>query len=173
PGTSICACRLDTLSYVYLGYGITSDMYMLPGMDENDPAIVSFENTVTHMEFNFVTMITELTTLVEDAATVAEGAAEADKDRSFVNSLGETVNVYRLREGIERFFITDINNPAASARAQSELAVQFDIVGNDPSDYNHVPGGGNVLFMDGHVEFIKFPGEHPCNRAFAVVVGGQ
>jgi prepilin-type processing-associated H-X9-DG protein len=75
-----------------------------------------------------------------------------------------------LKEGIERFLITDINNPAASAIAQSEVAVMFDIVDLNPSDFNHVPGGGNTLFMDGHVEFIKYPGKFPFNMAFATIV---
>src|SRR5690606_1771959 len=34
--------------------------------------------------------------------------------------------IQRFREGIERFLITDINNPAASATAQSELAIMWD-----------------------------------------------
>ncbi len=76
----------------------------------------------------------------------------------------------RLRDGIERFFITDINNPAAGAAAQSSIAVMFDAwgVGMDfwPADasqlnFNHVPGGSNVLFMDGHVEFIRFNESYP------------
>jgi prepilin-type processing-associated H-X9-DG protein len=75
--------------------------------------------------------------------------------------------VYRLREGIERFFITDINNPAAGAQAQSELPVMYDQVGTSVETYNHVPGGGNVLFMDGHVEFIKYPGDYPVCRTWA------
>ncbi|HQH68437.1 MAG TPA: hypothetical protein PK166_08570, partial [Candidatus Hydrogenedentes bacterium] len=34
----------------------------------------------------------------------------------------------------------------------------------------HVPGGSNVLFMDGHVEFIRYPDNRcPVNEAFAVV----
>ena len=70
------------------------------------------------------------------------------------NGGGDTV--YRLREGIERFLITDINNPAASATAQSELPIMFDQVAVVPSAYNHIPGGSNVLFMDGHVEFVKY-----------------
>ena len=86
--------------------------------------------------------------------------------------LGE-VDVYRLREGIERFFITDINNPAASAMAQSELAVYWDVINTSVSDFNHVPGGANVLFMDGHVEFIKYPSEtFPVTREFAWIAGG-
>ena len=39
------------------------------------------------------------------------------------------MNYPRLREGIERFLITDINNPEASQRAQSEIVVMFDAFG--------------------------------------------
>ena len=77
--------------------------------------------------------------------------------------------VLRLREGIERFFITDINNPGASAVAQSELPVMWDTFGTSSSVdnkagtnvFNHVPGGSNVLYMDGHAEFVKYPGKFP------------
>ncbi len=85
------------------------------------------------------------------------------------NAGGETV--YRLREGIERFMITDINNPAAGARAQSQIFVMFDVLSTDPKDYSHVPGGSNVLFMDGHVEFVRYPGQAPVNDAVAMFVG--
>ena len=61
-----------------------------------------------------------------------------------------------MREGIERFFITDINNPAASAQAQSEIVTIWDVTGLDVSIFNHVPGGSNVLYLDGHVEFLRF-----------------
>jgi prepilin-type N-terminal cleavage/methylation domain-containing protein/prepilin-type processing-associated H-X9-DG protein len=71
--------------------------------------------------------------------------------------------VYRLRMGIERFFITDINNPAGSAKAASEIVVMLDGIGKKAKDFNHVPGGGNVLYMDGHVEFIKYPGKFPIS----------
>jgi len=69
-----------------------------------------------------------------------------------------TVPFNRLREGVERFLITDINNPGASAAAQSSTVVLYDEAqksGNSWGRYNHVPGGVNVLFMDGHVEFSK------------------
>ncbi|MBN2309712.1 MAG: DUF1559 domain-containing protein [Candidatus Hydrogenedentes bacterium] len=67
--------------------------------------------------------------------------------------------VLRLREGIERFFITDINNPAASAIGQSELAVMWDAMCAGKNEhFPHKPGGGNVLFMDGHVKFQRYEG---------------
>jgi len=77
------------------------------------------------------------------------------------------ITLYRFREGIERFFITDINNPAGSSKAQSELAMIWDVTSLTVSIFNHVPGGSNVLYMDGHVEFLKFvprPGV-PANGA--------
>ena len=87
---------------------------------------------------------------------------------AFVLDDGTVVSVvYRLREGIERFFITDINNPAASTEAQSEIPVMWDVVMTKPEEFSHVPAGGNVLYMDGHVEFIKYPGEFPMSQNFA------
>jgi len=81
--------------------------------------------------------------------------------------------LYRLREGIERFLITDINNPAQSAMAQSTLPVMFDQVAVVPSAYNHIPGGSNVLFMDGHVEFERYEelGENLPNSLVANALG--
>lgn len=83
--------------------------------------------------------------------------------------------LYRLREGIERFFITDINNAAASAVAQSEMPVTWDIVcanpGGDGNQFNHVPSGMNILYMDGHAEFVKYPGEYPCSEFLAGKLG--
>ena len=69
--------------------------------------------------------------------------------------------IYRFREGVERFFITDVNNPAASAQSQSDISVMWDRVYNLPGDFTHVPGGANVLFMDGHCEFVKYVPDAP------------
>jgi prepilin-type processing-associated H-X9-DG protein len=85
--------------------------------------------------------------------------------------------VYRLKEGIERFFITDINNPAGSSIGQSELAAMWDACqfragtpGGVTIAFNHVPGGANVLYMDGHVEFMRYlgwdQGEFPVHTAY-------
>ena len=92
---------------------------------------------------------------------------------------------YRMREGIERFMITDINNPAGSAKAQTEVHVMWDYVAQNtamffaPGEipggvaiFNHAPGGANVLYMDGHVEFQKFPGgKWPAHEAAAWALG--
>lgn len=82
-----------------------------------------------------------------------------DQDFEITHPTLGKLKVLRLREGIERFFITDINDPTRSSQAQSTIAVMFDSVSPIISNYNHVPGGSNVLYMDGHVEFIKYPSD--------------
>ena len=79
--------------------------------------------------------------------------------------------LYRLREGIERFLITDINNPAATAQAQSEIAISADLTATDPTLFSHIPGGSNILYLDGHVEFERYPGKGFVSKAFATAVG--
>ena len=63
---------------------------------------------------------------------------------------------HRLREGIERFLITDINNPGGVSTAQSTLIVMWDMVSDVSAAYNHVPAGANVLYLDGHVSFVNY-----------------
>jgi prepilin-type processing-associated H-X9-DG protein len=105
----------------------------------------------------------------------AQGLEEAaDTDRAVApgagNGGGSSATVYRLREGIERFLITDVNNPGASAVAQSGIFIMLDNLSTEVARFNHVPGGSNVLFMDGHVEFVRYPGPAPVNRPIAAVV---
>jgi len=93
-------------------------------------------------------------------------------------------SVARLKEGVERFMITDINNPAAGSLAQSTMPVVWDTIasaeaaiasgddiGGSIGLYNHIPGGCNVLYMDGHTEFVKYPTRFPASQGFASLVG--
>ena len=86
---------------------------------------------------------------------------------------GGSNTIYRLREGIERFLITDINNAGSANVAQSALPIDYDLLAYVPANFNHIPGGSNVLFMDGHVEFSKYEtnGESFCNRGVANLLG--
>ena len=82
--------------------------------------------------------------------------ALVDADWELTAPIGGKETIYRLREGIERFFITDINNPAASTQAQSEIAIMHDGISDEADHFNHIPGGANVLYLDGHVSFLKW-----------------
>ena len=107
-------------------------------------------------------------------------SAAFDQDVSNINNPDDTTlpfgngnsdTVFRLREGIDRFMITDINNPGATAKAQSEIFIYYDIISTDVGDFNHIPGGSNVLYMDGHVKFERYPSDQPINELVANLFG--
>jgi prepilin-type N-terminal cleavage/methylation domain-containing protein/prepilin-type processing-associated H-X9-DG protein len=115
-------------------------------------------------------------TYLNDPGTSYGAFKGADEDiNDIVNGWGNSgsATIYRLREGIERFMITDINNAAASAQAQSNIYIMFDQLGTTAAAYNHIPGGANILYMDGHVQFLRYDkmGPAPTNEPCATVVG--
>ncbi len=160
PANPICPCRFGAGSYVYTAWAVDLKHYVTPGMDPNAPNAASLNPC-------FLDMLNPILTAIDAATTRADAAAGSDKD---MTACGEPV--YRYREGIERFFITDINNPAASSKAQSELVVMWDQVSTDVDEFNHLPGGCNVLYLDGHVTFVRFPSqEHPVNGTMGFING--
>jgi prepilin-type processing-associated H-X9-DG protein len=97
----------------------------------------------------------------EDVLAFAEGYdARLAGGGDFTTDLevnGETI--HRMREGVERFLITDINDPGAAYRIQSEIPVMWDWPDNHQQGW-----GANVLYMDGHVEWQAYPGEFPMTE---------
>ena len=135
---------------------------------DGNPIIECFDG-ISYVYLGWVIMNDdEVTAAAELVLDLILGNISPDEDFSVEDNeyVGDHT-FYRLREGIERFMVTDINNPAASAVAQSEMPVQWDWLGVVPASFNHVPGGCNVLFLDGHVEFIKYPGEFPVTETMA------
>ena len=126
-------CEITSAPYQYCGWAFDKDMKMRPGANVNTDAILT---------------------------AMQEGPKKKDEDLEFTEPptdyTGPTT-IYRLREGVERFLITDINNPGASAQAQSTVAVMWDgLCAGSVEHFAHWPSGGNVLYMDGHVEWQRF-----------------
>ncbi len=154
--------RLDSTSYLYFGWLFNDALVDLPGGRERND-----ENWDVWTDGNAMALVAFQDVM---GSPIDSGRRDADMevDAPFGNSGGNVI--YRLREGIERFMITDINNPAASAEAQSEIAMMFDTISTWVGDYSHVPGGANVLYMDGHTAFLKYPSDFPVSRAWAKVI---
>jgi len=164
-------------SYVYLGY-------MIDQGDGSDPTTAAPD--IGNGSFNIHVQL--LDTFLELAGHSALAASKpltpaqaADAVDTLKNDLdlgsgstsgnNQSETLHRLKEGIERFLITDINDPSRTSASQSAIAIMWDIININPvgsGQYNHVPGGGNVLYLDGHCEFIKYDstGNFPINRAF-------
>ncbi len=78
----------------------------------------------------------------------------------------------RFTDGIARFLITDVNTPGKMALAESTLPVMWDLVSasvNGNADFNHVPGGANVLYLDGHVDWVVYPTAFPASKGLALM----
>jgi len=175
PNNSFDPCAVEHPSYMYWGWMVTPYDYLLAsggGDNAANPQIgVDISGALMTSAYDFF--------ITQHPASIAAGGNNFQDDMSFTHEERGDVTLYRLREGIERFLISDINNPAASNKAQSEIAVMYDQTASNVVQasawdhtyalYNHVPGGGNVLYMDGHVQFLKYPDKYPVSRCWSAI----
>ncbi len=169
PDNPIEPCRFENVSYLYFGW-ILSDELLFGDLDVNDTAIVdNFRDNVRPAFLSVFEGQLGARLFVEwqaqDDPSIFYEDIQVDVSPS--QDDGFPTVAYRYREGIERFLITNINDPAAGTRAQSAIPLMYDDYGGDePNIMNHVPGGGNVLYLDGHVDFLRYPSESPYSVAF-------
>ena len=166
PDLPVEPCRLARGSYYYTGWAFHEPAIVNPGVTVPTelPFAMTEDNAAALAAFAMGLFDEELVSVL--FAMYLSGLPPEDKDKA----LGP---VPRLRMGIERFFITDINNPAASAAASSEIPVMWDEIAvyGGATTFNHVPGGGNCLYMDGHVEWLAWPSKFPANIAGVLLSG--
>jgi len=188
PNTDFYPCEGDSSaqSYLYLGWllnapgaidyeGPVPDVSQLPSAMAAIPVIIGAypDQTLGITAVNCFIVLEAM--LNPDISNVSSINADSDYSGNATDlgglPGGNNINIMRLREGIERFLITDINNPASSAQAQSQISVAYDFFSQETDEFNHVPGGSNVLFMDGHVEFIRYPGKAPVTPLIGALNG--
>jgi hypothetical protein len=98
------------------------------------------------------------------------GGEDLRIDPSEVDQVGNS-HLYRLRNGIERFFITDINDPYSGQRTMSGIPVCWELPSRGDS-------GGWVMYLDGHIEWRSYPDEFPLtetltNRVRGIMASGH
>lgn len=84
---------------------------------------------------------------------------------------GYSPKILRLKEGAERFLLTEIRGLASAKTAQGYAPIMWDRVNGDMGEPAHAPGGCNVLYMEGHAEFRKYPSEYPLSKLSADLAG--
>lgn len=193
-------------SYAYFGWvfdnlkpSVPISQFLLVGLlisignasfDTSLPGPIQFGAALDALYFAFTNEVTSYingsnpSALMKVMDADANLAYQGSPWRGYGNGGGDIV--YRLREGIERFLITDINNPSSANNAQSSVWIMLDTFATPAAAeplFNHVPGGCNVLYMDGHVEFVKYipdpniydndvPGQEPVISVIANLVTG-
>jgi prepilin-type processing-associated H-X9-DG protein len=101
-------------------------------------------------------------TVFELYENMAAPAYEADIRVPSGKGLGKTGIIPRLRLGF-----ADLLGDNVSWPRDSRIPVLMDVISTDTSKHNHRPPGANVVFLDGHVEFIRYPGKFPVTPTVA------
>ncbi len=133
-----------------------------------------FQNIFTDKDYFYLAYAVSDDSDVETFAnayreSVAEGIRMNDDIPPMLETFDPVSNVryrrmllYRMRIGIERGFILrfgfGMSNPGADLRSQARLPILIERIGN------HSEPGGHVLYLDGHVEFIEYPGKWPMTE---------
>ncbi len=100
---------------------------------------------------------------MKDISSAVSDANVIVREPGIGNGAGNVI--YRLRNGIERF------GGGRSPLSESEVWIMFDAISSRVDYFNHPNGGANVLFMDGHVSFIRYPSRAPANQGMALFLG--
>lgn len=69
---------------------------------------------------------------------------------------------FRLGKGVEIFFTTNYSDPEAAAKTRATIPVMFETF--DSPGFGRDPDGANVLYLDGHVEYIRFGAAFPVTQ---------
>ena len=95
---------------------------------------------------------------------------ESSGSKQFLGT-GDTHTILKLTENISRFMITDINGSVGGsiATADSMVPIMFAHTGVSSNGFNHAVGGSNVLFLDGHVEFVLYDGGENVARGKGIM----
>lgn len=156
-------------SYNYLGYAMDN-------VDEGDVMIPAFPGAPFDAPAQFAGVSYQIGAVTFNFTPFDDVFLEDDIDLvmlglgGFGAGNGGTDTIFRLRNGVSRFMITDVNNAGASAQSESTMPIAWDTISSKIAGnigYNHVPGGCNTLYMDGHVEFIKFGSRFPATSSHA------
>jgi prepilin-type N-terminal cleavage/methylation domain-containing protein/prepilin-type processing-associated H-X9-DG protein len=141
-------CEITSEPYYYVGWAFARETFKSPSQ------VTDFRTNITQLAAD---LEANPRLVKEDWVLAVPGSGFEGKDV-----------IPRLREGIERFFTTNINDPFRAITTSSEVILMYDVIGRDPESFNHLPGGANVLYLDGHATFQKYDqdtGLFPCNEA--------
>ena len=158
PAGSIHPDCFDALSYLYVGYMMNTDITML---------------------FGFATF-----SWLDAIFPISDSSVNGWRDQSINmasfgfgglgNAGGNMLN--RLSASVNRFLINDINAVFTGRDSgASSVPIMWDQLSTNISQFNHVPAGQHVLYLDGHVEFLGFTSKStrfPATPLYAAINGG-
>lgn len=162
---------VDSTSYAYTGWLIINDSNMVAGFSALGTMAATLE-----WSNNFLGAGSRPVNAWRDnnhnlASFGFTGSGNADGDL-----------LLRLGNGVERFLLTDVNTAQVGASlanvadaGSGAVPVIWDQVSTNINEFSHVPAGQNVIFLDGHVEFVRYTTSNtkfPTTPLYATFNGG-
>ncbi|UCD56240.1 MAG: prepilin-type N-terminal cleavage/methylation domain-containing protein [Candidatus Hydrogenedentota bacterium] len=130
---------INPLSYIYTGWMLMDNSEMLAGY-------------ILYRSLNSLLPISHWQT---DGWRDSNMAVASFGFSGSGNTGGAVIN--RLSTGVDRFLISDINVILTGKETgASVVPAMWDQLATNITDFNHVPAGQNVLYLDGHVEFRRY-----------------
>lgn len=148
---------IGTTSYVYKGWMMTNNDEMVAGLSAY--------------------------TWLDTVMPISYAATDGWRDRPFTSLTsfgfspttgnGKSKRINRLCLGVDRFLVSDLNNVLTdSQNGASSVPVAWDQISVDITEFNHLPSGQNILYLDGHVSFVRYDkiaGKFPSSPLYAVL----
>ena len=149
---------IDAESYVYIGFVMTNNSEMLAGLSAY--------------------------TWLDQALPITAYNTNGWRGRNAINvaSFGFTGSgnvggdiLFALEVGIDRYLISDVNAIVGGIEKSGKIPVLWDQISTDVSEFNHLPAGNNVAYLDGPISFTRYDRgstEFPTSPLYAAVNGG-
>lgn len=156
--------------YTYLGWLATTDAHILGSNASPDGAspnvLIRSEQDLAETPWGMLGRENAVTRGVSSDADF-----QIDEEKPSQPDGGSTL--YRLRLDSWKHLINPAVPASKAMASNSHIPVMWDAVGAGGTfmNFNHVPGGSNVLFLDGHVEFMKYPSGFPVSNDMANAMG--
>ncbi len=127
-------------------------------MDGVEPADVVNDSSYVYLS-HALTSARDVDTFVAACKKWAKGQGSMEEDLDS----GADQKIYRIREGVERFLITDISDPTAAVLMVQTIPVMLERREFYPD------GTANVLFLDGHVARIAPGHDSLIDKIYAAI----
>lgn len=100
------------------------------------------------------------------AAMAAQPAPDVDSDIDTADKM-----LRRLKRDVEYFFVANRSDPQAAANTRAAIPIMFETVVSNV--FGRDPDGANVLYLDGHVDYVRFGSQFPVTEEMREVLGGE
>jgi prepilin-type processing-associated H-X9-DG protein len=77
----------------------------------------------------------------------------------------------RLKRDVEFFFVENRSDPRAAANTRATIPIMFETV--ESTVFGRDPDGANVLYLDGHVDYVRFGSQFPVTAGVQEVISGR